>query len=152
MHCSSCGSALIEALSYCNRCGAEVGGKNRAAPPMPSISESLVWAIVGVSVGGLAILVGLIAVMKHAGFHNELIAGFSLLGFLLLLAAEIVFIWLLLRSKSAAKEQSALPQSREFTTNELGERPMRSLPEPVPSVTEQTTRTLEPVHRGRKSE
>jgi hypothetical protein len=153
MYCSSCGTALDESLSYCNRCGAESGAKKPTVSLKPSVVESLVWAIVGVSVGGLAILVGLIAVMKHAGFDNGLIAGFSLLSFLLLLAAEAVFIWLILRSKGAAKEPSVLTQSREFTTKELGEkRQARALPQPVPSVTEQTTRTLEPVHRKHEAE
>ncbi|MCM3871435.1 MAG: hypothetical protein ND895_12190 [Pyrinomonadaceae bacterium] len=144
---------MTEGLSYCNRCGAEVGEKNRTVPLKPApIPEFLVWAIVGVSVGGLAIIVGLIAVMKWAGFNNELIALFSMLSFLLLLGAESVFIWLMLRSRSAAKEPSVLSQSREFPTQELGEKQARALPEPVPSVTEQTTRTLEPVYRERKPE
>lgn len=153
MYCSSCGSALTEGLSYCNRCGAEAGGKTRTVALKPApIPEFLVWAIVGVSVGGLAILVGLIAVMKWSGFSLELIALFSILGFLLLLGAESVFIWLMLRSGNAAKEPSVLPQSREFTTKELGEEQVRALPEHMPSVTEQTTRTLEPVYREHKEE
>ena len=153
MYCSSCSATLTEGLSYCNRCGAESGAKTRTVPLVPAlIPEFLVWAIVGVSVGGLAILVGLIAVMKWSGFSLGLIALFSMLSFLLLLGAESVFIWMIVRSRSAAKEPSALPQSREFTTKELGERQARALPEPVPSVTEQTTRTLEPVYRDRKAE
>ena len=153
MYCSTCGATVTEGLSYCNRCGAEVAGKNRTVPLKPApVPEFLVWAIVGVSLGGLSILVGLIAVMKWAGFSNDLIGLFSLLSFLLLLGAESVFIWLMLRSRTAAKEPSVLPQSREFTTQELGEKPDRALPEPVPSVTEQTTRTLEPVHRERQAE
>ena len=70
MHCSSCGTALTEGLSYCKRCGAEAFGKDRTVPLKPDpIPEFLVWAIVGVSVGGLAILGGLIAVMKWATFR-----------------------------------------------------------------------------------
>ena len=152
MYCSTCGTTATEGLSYCNRCGAEVGAKTRTVPLRPApIPEFLVWAIVAVSVGGLAILVGLIAVMKESGFSNELIALFSLLSFLLLLGAEGVFIWLMVRAKNAAREAPKLTQSRELTTNELGERQVGALPEHVPSVTEQTTRTLEPVLREHKS-
>lgn len=152
MYCSTCGTTVTEGLSYCNRCGVEVGGKNVTVPLKPdAIPEFLVWAIVGVSVGGLAILVGLIAVMKESGFSNGLIALFSMLGFLLLLGAESVFIWLMVRSKNAGREASKLTQSRELTTNELGERQVGALPEHLPSVTEQTTRTLEPVLRENKS-
>lgn len=153
MYCSSCGTTVTGDLSYCNRCGAEVGPKNRTVPlRAASIPEFLVWAIVGVSLGGLAIIVGLIAVMKWAGFSNELIALFSMLSFVLLLGAESVFIWLMVRSKNAVRETPKLPQSQEFTTKELGEGQVRALPEPVPSVTEQTTRTLEPVYREHKAE
>ena len=153
MYCSTCGTTLTEGLSYCNRCGAGVGGKNLTVPLKPApIPEFLVWAIVAVSVGGLAILVGLIAVMKESGFSHGLIALFSLLSFLLLLGAESVFIWLILRSKSAAKELSVLPQPQELTTRDLAGRQVHALPEPAPSVTEQTTRTLEPVFREHKAE
>ncbi len=152
MYCSSCGMTVTEGLSYCNRCGAEVGAKKGTVPLKPSAVESLVWAIVAVSVGGLAVLIGLMAVMKELRFSDGLIALFSLLSFLLLLGAESVFIWLIVRSKSAAKESAILPQSRELTTRELGGRQVRALPEPVLSVTEQTTRTLEPVYREHKTE
>ena len=153
MYCSSCGSAVTEGLSYCNRCGVEIGVTGRTVPLKPAlIPESLVWAIVGVSVGGIGALIGLIAVMKGSGFSDALIALFSALSFVLLLGAESVFIWLVLRSRSAAKEPPLLSQSRVSTTKELGERQPSALPEHMASVTEQTTRTLEPVYREHKPE
>ena len=117
--------------------------------PAP-IPEFLVWAIVGVSVGGLSILVGLIAVMNWAGFSDGLMALLSMLSFLLLLGAETVLIWLMVRAKNAARDTPKLTQSKQFATKELVEGQVRALPEPVPSVTEQTTRTLEPVYREPK--
>ncbi len=35
MYCSTCGTVVTEDLSYCNRCGAEVGEKNRTVPLIP---------------------------------------------------------------------------------------------------------------------
>src|SRR5882724_1195797 len=99
MYCSSCGSAVTPGLSYCNRCGSELTAKKAAPKNTTQLSESLVWAIVGVSVGGLALIIGLMAVMKNElHFDNQLIVLISLLSFLLLLAAETVFIWLLFNS------------------------------------------------------
>jgi hypothetical protein len=153
MYCSSCGTRVASGLSYCSRCGGEVGAEDRTVPlAPPPIPEFLIWAIVGVSVGGLSLIIGLMAVMKWAGFDLGLIAMFTILSFLLLLGAESVFIWLLLRLRRPAIKPIALTHSREITTKELVDKQVRSLPEPVPSVTEQTTRTLEPVYRDRKAE
>ena len=153
MYCSSCGVAVTEGLSYCNRCGVEVGPKNRTVPLRPApVPDSLIWSTVAVSVGGLGVMIALIAVMKKSGMSDALIALFSVLSFVLLLGAESVFIWLILRSRSAAKEPSLPPQSRVSSTKELGDGQARALPEPVPSVTEQTTRTLEPLYREHKAE
>lgn len=154
MYCSSCGTAVTEGLSYCNRCGAEVSARRSTVPLKPAaVPESLVWAIVAVSVGGLALLIGLMAVMKtELRFSDGLIVLFSLLSFLLLLGAEGVFIWLMVRTKNAAREALNLTQPRELATKELGAAHGRTLPEPELSVTEHTTRTLEPVYRERKTE
>jgi hypothetical protein len=154
MYCSSCGSAVTPGLSYCNRCGSELTAKKAAPKNSTQLSESLVWAIVGVSVGGLALIIGLMAVMKNElHFDNQLIVLLSLLSFLLLLAAETVFIWLLLNSTRRAKlrepDSSDSTQLRGSATKELGEPQERLLTEPPVTVTEHTTRTLEPVYRER---
>lgn len=159
MYCSSCGSAVTPGLSYCNRCGAELNAnpatKESGGTKGSDLPESLVWAIVAVSVGGLGVLIGLMAVMKNElHFANGLIALFSLLSFVLLLAAESIFIWLLLSSQRRARENEAAdtPQLKGTATKELGEPQGRMLAEPAMSVTEHTTRTLEPVYRERKTE
>lgn len=151
MYCSSCGSAATPGLSYCNRCGAELNAKKPRSTKESELPESLVWAIVAVSVGGLGVLIGLMAVMKNElHLSNGMIFIFSLLSFALLLAAESVFIWLLLHSARQAKlrEQagSEITQLSGSTTKELAETRQRYLAEPG-SVTEQTTRTFDSVPR-----
>ena len=157
MFCSSCGSAITPGLSYCNRCGAELSPKKSAAAKGTQLIESLVWAIVAVSVGGIALLIGLMAVMKHElKFENQMILLVVVLSFALLLAAETVFVWLLLRSKGLTsegiKDPTDITQFKKATTKELDEPRERLLTEPAVSVTEQTTRTLEPVYRKPKSD
>lgn len=160
MYCSSCGSAVTPGLSYCNRCGAglstKLAAKKSGGAKGSQLPESLVWAIVAVSVGGLALLIGLMAVMKNElHFANGLILLFSLLTFVLLLGAESVFIWLLLSSQRRAqgRENGAadITQLKGTATRELSEPQERLLAEPGVSVTEHTTRTLEPVYRERKN-
>ena len=135
MYCSSCGSAVTPGLSYCNRCGAELTAKKSGSQNTPQLPEYLVWSIVAVSVGGLGVLIGLMAVMKNElHLANGLIVLFSLLSFLLLLAAESIFIWLLLssqrRAQSREKDAADLTQLKGSAAKELGEGHERLLTEP----------------------
>ena len=158
MYCSSCGAALPPGLSFCNRCGAELTAKEAKPAKTLEFSESLVWAIVAVSTGGISVLIGMMAVMKaYLNFNTQSIAFFSLLGFLLLLGAESAFIWMLLRSRKAqssgvtgTKEAGYPTQLHGSVARELDEG--QSPFEPAMSVTEHTTHNLEPVYRERKAE
>jgi hypothetical protein len=147
MYCSTCGGAVAAGLSYCNHCGARLNAAKgddvaRVAKVPP---ESLVWAIVGVFVVGLGCMIGLMAVMKeefNANMGMALLA--ALLVFLLMLVVEGVFISLLVGRRSDVKGVRKPQQLKEQTTNELNAAPARVLSEPVPSVTEHTTRAFEP--------
>lgn len=153
MHCSSCGEAVNQDVSYCTRCGARTNDATGYAAS--KLSESsfnlLVAGILGIPIAGLGIVIGLMSVMKEMGFSKELIIAFMSLGFLLLLAAEAVFIWLLLQNRTRAdKETGNNAQLREVEINKLGEAQVRELSEPIPSVAENTTRSFEAIHREPK--
>ena len=154
MYCASCGTAVTSGLSYCNRCGAELNGKGRSATKSSELSpETLVWAIVSVTLGGLALTIALMAMMKkELGINEGAILAFALLSFLFILMADGAFLWLLLRSKRDANDTTETAQGKGLTTKGLGENPARALPEPAMSVTEHTTRTLEPMREERKPE
>jgi hypothetical protein len=156
MYCSTCGKPVTAGLSYCNHCGARlIGAKSDGATPAELFPDSLVWAIVSVFVVGLGGTIGLMAVMKDAGtFNPGMILGVTFLSFALMLAVESVLIWLLLSRRGGAKvnvKQNDLTQPEAAATRELGATQARALPEPAASVTDHTTRTLEPVYRERKS-
>ena len=153
MYCSSCGTDLKPGLSFCNRCGTALSAKSPGPVKPPEASpESLVWAIVAVSVGGLAILIGLLAVMKEANLGVGLIVAFMLLSFLLLIGANSVFIWLILRSKIGSREGHDRTQPKALAPTELAAPQERLFPESRLSVTEHTTHTLEPQNNERKTE
>jgi hypothetical protein len=151
MYCSSCGVAVVEDLSYCKRCGAKLGGAQADGVKSTVLSPtSLVWAMVSVFIIGLGAIIALLAVMKGTDPFNEaMIKAFAVLSFLLMLAAEGVFTWLLLGRKEATKA-SGPTQLKAETTGELGAAE-RMLPEPVTSVTEHTTRTMGPLYSERES-
>ena len=153
MYCSSCGVAVAHGLTYCNHCGAKLlGTQADRAKPSDSSIDSLIWAIVSVFVGGIGVLIGLLAMMKNLlNFHEGLLMFFSLLTFALITAIEAVFIWMLFSRNRPDRGLRDLHQ-RHRATKELEEAPERMLaePGPMPSVTEQTTRSFEPVYQKRK--
>jgi hypothetical protein len=117
--------------------------------------DSMVWAMVTVFIVGLGCTIGLMAMMKELlKLDNSVIVAAGAAVFVLMLAVESVFIWLLLSRKRSgvAKESGGAKQLNEQVTKELDAGQARALPEPLPSVTEHTTRTLEPVYSKQKSE
>lgn len=155
MYCSSCGGTVARGISYCNTCGAKLNkAKDESiAKPVETFPESLIWAIVAVFTVGLGVTVGLMAMMKELlNFSQGLIIAFTTLSFLLTFVVVGVLTWMLLQRRREAKEAGDTAQTNEQTTKELDTAQVRSLPEPVPSVTEHITRTFEPIYSERKSE
>lgn len=154
MYCSSCGSAVAQNLSYCNRCGAKVSGaKGEALIESSEVkAESLVGWMVVLFIFGLGAIAVLIGVLKSvADVDLPILLAVTALSFLLMLVVEGVLIGLLLKGRRGAREAGDARRLNEQTTRELGEAQARALPEPVPSVTEHTTRAFEPTYSERKS-
>jgi hypothetical protein len=154
MYCSSCGAAVAQGLSYCNYCGAKLSGAkdDKVIKPSGVRPELLVSAMVGLFILGLVAIAVLIGVLKAvAGFDLPFLLAATILSFLLMIVVEGVLIGLLLRGRRGAKEAGDTERLSEQTTKELGQAQARVLPEPVPSVTEHTTRTFEPIYGERKS-
>jgi hypothetical protein len=150
MFCSSCGAAITPELNYCKRCGTELGGLIKQSN---TEIESLIWAIVAVTVGGIAVLIGLVAVLKEVfGSDTRLVGLLSVMSFFLLLIADVSLIWLLL-TRSRTKKKKPV-QLKEAEAQRLYDAPARELAEPMPmqSVTEHTTRSLEPALREQKKQ
>ena|SRR5947209_7691793 len=154
MYCSTCGAAVAHGLSYCKHCGSKVGvatGENldKASELKP---ETIVRAMLSFFIFGLGGIAILMSVMRRVpDFDFGRIMAVTLLGFMVMIALEGVFVWLLLRRKRAVKEAGGAALLNEPTTKELNAAQARALPEPLPSVTEHTTRTLDPVYSERKS-
>jgi hypothetical protein len=113
--------------------------------------ESLVWAMVAVLVFGFVAIMFLMMAMKMVGLGVGQILAFTILSFLIMLVVEGVFISQLLGRKRGTKETADIGLAKEQATTELYEAQARVLPEPMPSVTEHTTRTFDPIYSERKS-
>ena len=158
MYCSSCGGVLAQGLSYCNFCGAKLKGDKDGSGRVTSSelrAESLIMsAMVGLFVTGLLAIAVLMGVMKAVlNLDAPLIVAFTLLSFLIMLIIEGVLIRQLLRRRrgAEARDDSPAPMRGQATT-ELDASKQGALPEARSSVTEHTTRTLEPTLSKRRSE
>jgi hypothetical protein len=106
-----------------------------------------------VFVFGMAAIAALMAgVRRLPDFDFGRVMAVLMMSFLMMFLVEGVFAWLLLRRRGVAKDASdagALTEQR--TTNELDAARARALPDPVPSVTENTTRLFEPIPTERRT-
>lgn len=154
MYCSSCGVAVAQGLSYCNYCGAKLGGakEDNVGKSPTAKPELLVSAMVGLFILGLGAIAVLIGVMKEVvGFDLSIVLAVTVLSFVLMLLVEGMLIWLLLNGRRRVKEVGDAERPKEQKTRELREGQARVLPEPVPSVTEHTTRAFEPTRSEQTS-
>jgi predicted nucleic acid-binding Zn ribbon protein len=141
MYCVNCGTPLSQGLSYCNRCGTNLREK-KGAPKTAAIGAYLT-AITILGVAGLGIMLGgALVLRKEAGLGQELIGVFMLFTFLIVGMVEVMLVRGLSKLSSAEEPQHYFP-NQHFAPNELRAPHPGSLGEPVPSVTENTTRTLQ---------
>jgi len=146
MYCSSCGVAVVQGVTYCSHCGAKLNGVkgDNVTKSSEVKAEFLVQTMVGAFVLGLMAITVLLGVMKAVlDFNVGQILAFTVLSFLIMLLVEGVCIRLLFRRNRGADETGDAAHSRGQDTKELNSAPARVLSEPVPSVTEHTTRLLD---------
>ena len=154
MYCSSCGVAVATGLSYCNYCGEKLsGGKSDSVIKSREVRpESLIGAMVFTFVFGLGAITVLMGVMKAVlGLETGALLFFALVCFLIMLLLEGVFIRLLFRRKRRVEEAGDTGRLKGQPTRELDAANARGLPEPMPSVTEHTTRAFDPIYTERTS-
>jgi len=75
--------------------------------------------------------------------------AFAWMSLLLLVALELVFLFLLLRRRPRRDDAGEQDHSKGSQTNELEMKHPGMLAEPVASVTEHTTRAFDPIPRER---
>jgi len=152
MYCSSCGVSIAQGLSYCNYCGARQNRSETLEKSSELKPERLIQSMGAVFVCGLLAITVFLGVMKAVlGFNIGVILFFALVSFLMMFVIEGVLIKLLLLGRRGAERSNETPLGGRSTTRELDVAQARGLPEPLPSVTEHTTRTFEPIFNDRTS-
>ncbi len=145
MFCSNCGTPHTQGLSYCNRCGADLREKKESGNT--AAITAMLTAITTLGLVGLGImLMGAIVLRRKANLDQELIGVFMLFTFLIVSVTEFMLVKNLSKLTSWHESKKYLPPP-QTPTNELRLPAASPLGEPVPSVTENTTRTLDYVRR-----
>ena len=150
MYCSSCGTALTKQMKYCNRCGAQLittkdaAGIEAQEKRLDEYLTGLFWITViglGLILGGMALIT------KVLHLSRGVIIGYLILSSLAFIINFGLNLWETLRIIGGIKDAKETGQKARLDTNEL--EPVKSVIalEPAPSVTENTTRSLDTISK-----
>ena len=143
MYCANCGTQIVQGLSYCNRCGFNLKEKSESNT---SVISAFLTAITVLGTVGLAVMLfGAIVLRRKANLDEQFVGLFMMFAFLLVGVTEFMLVRTL--SKLTGAKENKVYSLPPPVTNELRLPQHSTLGEPVPSVTENTTRTLEYARR-----
>lgn len=144
MYCSTCAAPLAPGLSYCNRCGSSLKepSASRSASNTVSITAFLI-AIALIGLVGLGIIMGGVLALNEAHLAEPIVGFFMLFSLLIVAITEIMLGRQLSRLISTNERKAIAAPPQPVMQGEIRPAQLRTSPEPVPSVTENTTRTLD---------
>jgi hypothetical protein len=149
MYCPTCGNEISVELKYCNRCGANLMLPAASAPMVVAPLRLAVPSIVlGITIlGGLGIIFGAATDFARQGMNWAAMVWMVLFSAATLFGCVGLLIRFLTKMLTLNRELAPQPQPRPAFSDRP---PVQHLPprmEPMPSVTENTTRTFAPVYR-----
>jgi len=147
MYCSNCAAPITPSLSFCNRCGTPL---KQAVESKNTVSiGAYLTAITLLGICGMGIMLGgSLALRTEAGFPYAIVGFFMLFTFLIVCLTEFMLIRNLSKLTSSPETKHYFPTTQQPPL-ELRPPSVSSMGEPVGSVTENTTRTLEYARRER---
>ena len=144
MYCANCGSLVNEALKYCKNCGGRLI-REKEDDSSRSMLNMLLTVISLIAVFGFGILVALVSVLLRSSVSPEVLVMITLAYLAVLFGISLTLLRQIpklidakLNQKNQTSEISQPAQIQNRNTAQLEE-----FREPVLSVTEHTTRTLE---------
>jgi hypothetical protein len=153
MYCQACGIALSRQMKYCNLCGALLVDPTESGEIKPSEKrldeylDGLFW----ITVFGLGLILGGSVLMKKVQLGDGLIIAYLILSTTAFLINFGFSVWGALRIVHSAKAKRPVLDA-QVKTKELNPENVSATIQPALSVTEQTTRSFEPIQRKRTAE
>jgi len=146
MYCVNCGSPVTTSVSYCNRCGNSL--KEKAESSRTGAITAFLTAIVLIGICGLGIMLGgSLVLRKEAGLPVELVGFFMLCTFLIVSSTEFMLVRNLSKLTGASENKKHQVAPTQQPQLELRASSTAGFGEPIGSVTDNTTRTLEYARR-----
>ena len=151
MYCPSCGNEITVELKYCSRCGANLAliPPSYPAPMAAPVKLTVPMVVLGLTItGGLGIIFGGVSELARLQVHPAAITWMVIFSMATLFGctALILRFW----SKMLSFNREAYQQPNNIRPAVQIPAPQQYLPsrfEPVPSVTEHTTRTFSRAYR-----
>jgi hypothetical protein len=112
-----------------------------------AIGVDLFWT----TVFGLGLIFGGMVALKAFDVREALIIAYMVLSSLAFIGLYSLDLWRFIRFYRSSQGTSASTRRGKLDTKELDGAETRVLPEPVSSVIENTTRSLEPLYRQQKT-
>ncbi len=145
MYCSTCGSLINDTLKYCKNCGVKLFKENEKEDKPESILDNLLTTLCVVAIFGFFFLIGLVAILLDKIINPQ----FIVLIVVIYLAALFSICYMLLsqvpklidaKLNKKSEQDETIQPAQLFAKNTAQ---LAEPHEPVMSVTENTTRTLE---------
>lgn len=145
MFCSSCGTTITPGLSFCNRCGASLKEQPAETTVRTGAIIAFLLAVTVIAIGGLGVMTGgALALKREAALGEEVVGMFMFFAFFIISIIEFFLVRQLSKLVSnPAPKRASLPKQSAVPQELLAASVQARLPEAMPSVTENTTRTLE---------
>ena len=154
MYCQNCGSGLNPQTNYCNRCGTHLVPatetrlqKTAAEKRLDEYLDGLFW----ISVFGLGFIVGGAILLKKVNFSDLIVLVYVVLSSTVFLINFGLSLWGALSMMRSSK-QGKLTMQPGHDTRELTPPKIDPVTMPVGSITENTTRSFEPVYNKQKTD
>lgn len=148
MFCSSCGTAVAQGLSYCNRCGTRLSVPHRK---LADVATHISMATGFVTLGGLFLTFIFAKKLMEMGMAEwalialvicNLLVISGVAGLLIKQLSRVLSVYLQSSDGGAKKSEMSARQTAQI------EAPR----DPVFSVIDHTTRTFEPIYRERDTD
>ncbi len=153
MYCPSCGSEISVELKYCNRCGANLSGIPTSYP-MPVVKPvrlTLPAIVLGLTVtGGIGIILSAATELAQRQLHPAALTWMVIFSMATLFGCTALILRFWLKVLSLNRESYELQNQNQVRPPMQIPAPRQQFPprlEPIPSVTEHTTRTFSPAYR-----
>jgi len=153
MYCPSCGSEISVELKYCNRCGANLSGipMSYPVPVVKPVRLTLPAIVLGLTVtGGIGIILSAATELAQRQLHPAALTWMVIFSMATLFGCTALILRFWLKVLSLNRESYELQNQNQARPPMQIPPPRQQFPprlEPIPSVTEHTTRTFSPAYR-----